>query len=415
MSIMQIMGNEARQAAKQLAIAMTEGKNAALAAIAEILSLKKDDILAANASDIAAAKQAGLKPSFIERLTIGEKTINGMIAGIEELIAAHDPIGRELGGRLMPNGLNIQKLSVPLGVIGIIYESRPNVTVDAACLCLKAGNAVILKGGEEAARSNALLCELMQQALYRVGLPANAVQLFPDSSIEGSKALMQAKDCIDVLIPRGSKRLIKAVVDNAHVPVIETGAGNCHIYIDAAADSEIAVRVADNAKNSRPSVCNATETLLIHSARAGELLPKIKQAMDAYHTELRGCERTRAILGESIKPATDDDYATEYNDYILAVRVVDSLDEAIEHIGRYGTGHSEAIITEDYEAKCRFTSLIDAAAVYVNASTRFTDGGCFGLGAEIGISTQKMHARGPMGLEALTSYKYVVHGDGQIR
>jgi len=412
---MQSIGSAAKAAASQLMTANTVQKDNALKAIAQKLNENRAEILLHNEKDIAAAKAAGLKPSFIERLTLSDARIDSMIKGIEELLFLPDPVGRYIDGTVLDNGLNIQKIAVPFGVIGIIYESRPNVTVDAACLCLKSGNAAILKGGIEAANSNKILTEIMQKALTETGFAAECIQLYPDSSIEGSKALMQAKGYIDVLIPRGGQGLIRAVVDNSTVPVIETGAGNCHVYIDKAAEKKMAVNIIDNAKNSRPSVCNAAETLLIHEAVAEEFLPEIKARMDKFNTEIRGCEKTRAILGEDITPACDEDFATEFNDYILAVKVVASIEEAVEHIRKYTTGHSEAIITEDYEAKLFFTSRIDAAAVYVNASTRFTDGGCFGLGAEIGISTQKMHVRGPMGLQALTAGKYVIFGNGQIR
>ena len=409
------VGKAAKEAASQLALLSSEQKNQALQAIAEQLLQNQAQILAENKKDIENASKNGLKSSFIERLTLTPSRIEDMAKGVKALISLADPIGQIIGGCISDNGLNIQKISVPLGVIGIIYESRPNVTVDAACLCLKAGNTVILKGGIEAENSNRILTSVMQKALLQLNLPSCAVQLYPDSSIEGSNDLMTAKGYIDVLIPRGGKNLIRAIVDNASVPVIETGAGNCHVYIDKSAQIQMAVDIIDNAKNSRPSVCNAAETLLVHRDIAEKVLPLIKTKMDKYHTQLRGCEKTREILGSDVVPATDDDYATEFNDYILAVKVVDSLQQAVEHIKKYTTGHSEAIITEDYDAKTYFTANIDAAAVYVNASTRFTDGGCFGLGAEIGISTQKLHARGPMGLKELTSCKYVIYGNGQIR
>lgn len=412
---MQSIGSAAKAAASQLMTATTAQKDAALKLIAQKLGQSKADILKHNQQDIENAKSAGLKPSFIERLTLTEARIDSMVKSIDELLLLPDPVGKYIDGAILENGLNIQKIAVPFGVIGIIYESRPNVTVDAACLCLKSGNAAILKGGIEAENSNKILTAIMQEALAEAGFAAECIQLYPDSSIEGSKALMQAKGYIDVLIPRGGQGLIRAVVDNSTVPVIETGAGNCHVYIDKAADKEMAINIIDNAKNSRPSVCNAAETLLIHEAVAAEFLPEIKARMANFNTELRGCQKTCEILGDSVRPATDEDFATEFNDYILAVKIVSSIDEAIAHIRQYTTGHSEAIITEDYEAKLHFTSHIDAAAVYVNASTRFTDGGCFGLGAEIGISTQKLHVRGPMGLQALTACKYVIFGNGQIR
>ena len=302
-----------------------------------------------------------------------------------------------------------------MGVIGIIYEARPNVTVDAAALCLKSGNAVILRGGKEAIHSNLCLAKVMRSALEAAGLPADSVQLVEDTTRRSSLELMGLTEYLDVLIPRGGAGLIRAVVENSHVPVIETGAGNCHVYVDAFADLDMAANIIYNAKTSRPSVCNAIETILIHEAVAEEALPKIRDRLQEKQVQLRGCERTRQILGSSVIPATEEDWATEYLDYILAVRVVKSLDEAVEHISRYSSGHSECIVTRDYKNAKEFTARIDSAAVYVNASTRFTDGGEFGLGAEIGISTQKLHARGPMGLNELTSVKFILEGDGQIR
>ena len=317
---------------------------------------------------------------------------------------------------MRPNGLRIEKIRVPLGVVGIIYEARPNVTSDAAALCLKAGNAVILRGGKEAIRSNIAVASALRRGLEVSGLPMDGIQLIEDTSRETANEMMRMHGFIDVLIPRGGAGLIRSVVENATVPVIETGVGNCHVYVDASADGDMAAAITVNAKASRPSVCNAAETLLVHEAAAETLLPKIAAALVKAGVELRGCERTRTILKDrDIRPATEEDWATEYLDYIMAVRVVPSLDAAIEHITRYGTGHSECIVTNDYAAAERFTQMVDAAAVYVNASTRFTDGGEFGMGAEIGISTQKLHARGPMGLQELTTVKYIVRGSGQIR
>ena len=319
-----------------------------------------------------------------------------------------------LSGEVRPNGLQIQKITVPLGVIGIIYEARPNVTSDAAGLCLKAGNAVILRGGKEAFRSNLAVAQVLRDALEESGLPADCVQLVEDTSRQSAQELMGLTGYLDVLIPRGGAGLIRSVKENSRVPVIETGVGNCHAYVDAAADLDMAADIVYNAKCSRPSVCNAIETLLVHEKIAGEALPRIKSSLDDKQVELRGCEKTRAIL-PGTAAATEEDWATEYNDYILAVKVVGSLEEALGHIAKYSSGHSEVIVTEDYSAAQRFLEEVDSAAVYVNASTRFTDGGEFGLGAEIGISTQKLHARGPMGLEQLTSTKFLVRGRGQIR
>ncbi|HHY52634.1 MAG TPA: glutamate-5-semialdehyde dehydrogenase, partial [Clostridiales bacterium] len=332
-----------------------------------------------------------------------------------ELVSLPDPVGLVLEGSRRPNGISITKITVPLGVVGIIFESRPNVTVDCAALCLKSGNACILRGGKEAIHSNLALTQVMQQALAGTAVPADAVLLVEDTSRETATALMKLNQYVDVLIPRGGAGLIQAVVQNATVPVIETGVGNCHAFVDQSADLEMAVRIVENGKTQRPSVCNALETLLVHQDIAGAFLPLVKQRLDQHNVELRGCPKTREILGDCVVPATEEDYYTEFLDYILAVKVVADMDEAIAHIARYSSHHSEVIITNNLENSRKFTSMVDSAAVYVNASTRFTDGGQFGLGAEIGISTQKLHARGPMGLRELVSYKYVIHGDGQIR
>ncbi|MEG1777391.1 MAG: glutamate-5-semialdehyde dehydrogenase, partial [Angelakisella sp.] len=390
-------------------------KNSALAAIADALILHSGEILAANEADLAQAEQNGIKPVMIDRLRLTAERICGIANGVREVIALPDPVGERVGGRVLPNGLAMTQVRVPLGVVGIIFESRPNVTVDAAVLCLKAGNACILRGGKEALGTNKAIASVLSAAIESVGLPRGSVQLVENSSRECAAEMMRLNGFLDVLIPRGGAGLIRSVVENATVPVIETGVGNCHIYIDNPCNAAMAVEILTNAKCSRPSVCNAAETLLLHRAEAEDILPRCKAALDAYHVELRGCRRTREILGDSVKPATEEDYATEFNDYILAVRVVDSLDEATEHIAHYGTGHSEAIVTESYESSRRFVNAVDAAAVYVNASTRFTDGNELGLGAEIGISTQKLHARGPMGLASLTTTKYIILGNGQIR
>ena len=350
-----------------------------------------------------------------DRLKLDESRISGMVKSIEELIALNDPVGQVTDGFVRPNGLRITKTRVPLGVIGIIFESRPNVTVDAAALCLKAGNAVILKGGKEAINSNICLGKIMRQALESVGLPADIIQVVENTSRETTNELMKLNGYIDVLIPRGSARLIQAVVNTATVPVIETGAGNCHVYVDSSADIEMAADITDNAKTQRPSVCNAIESLLVHKDVAEKFLPVIAERFKSHNVKIYGCDRTIAILGDSVEKATETEYATEFNDYMIAVKVVDSIDEAIAHIRKYSTRHSECIVTKSLDAARKFQKEVDAAAVYVNASTRFTDGGEFGLGAEIGISTQKLHARGPMGLMELTTVKYLIDGNGQIR
>ena len=415
LEMIQQMGERAREAASALALAGAEEKSGALAAIAAALGQNTGEILAANRADLDAARADGMAPAMLDRLALDEKRVQSIAAGVEEIIALPDPVGRTDAGWTRPNGLSITRVRVPLGVVGIIYEARPNVTADAAALCLKSGNACILRGGKEAVKTNIAMAGVMRQALEKAGLPADAVQLVEDTSRETSRQMMGANGLIDVLIPRGGAGLIRAVVENATVPVIQTGVGNCHVYVDSPCDLEMAVNIIQNAKCSRPSVCNAAETLLVHREMADRFLPMAKAALDRYQVQLRGCPITREILGDTVVPATGEDYATEYNDYILAVRVVGSLEEAVAHIRRYSTGHSEAIVTSDYQHSQQFTRQVDAAAVYVNASTRFTDGGQFGLGAEIGISTQKLHARGPMGLEALTTTKYIVLGSGQVR
>ena len=403
---------EVRADLGSLASANTAEKNAAILRIASALRREKDAILKANAEDIAASDANGVPRTMIDRLTLTESRIDAIAASLVEIAALPDPCG--IGTvTTRPNGLRITKMSVPLGVIGMIYEARPNVTVDAAALCLKSGNGVILKGGKEALATNRELVRVMKSALSESAVSPKVIALIDSADRAATTALMNARGLIDVLIPRGGKGLIRAVVEGASVPVIETGAGNCHLYIDRAADMSKALAVAINAKMSRPSVCNAVETILVHSAVAEKFLPELAAATEG-RLEIRGCERTVSLVAGAIE-ATEEDYATEYNDYIASVKVVDSLDEAITHIRRYTTGHSEAIITEDLSAAREFTARIDAAAVYVNASTRFTDGGEFGFGAEIGISTQKLHARGPMGLAELTTVKYIVEGDGQVR
>lgn len=405
---------KAKAASRQLAVA-GEKKNDALRAIAKALIENQDAIIAANKVDLDNGEKNGLSAALIDRLRLDEGRIKGVADGVLEVAALQDPIGTVISGSTRPNGMEITKIRVPLGVIGIIFESRPNVTVDAAVLCLKSGNAVILRGGKEAINSNKCLAKIMQDAIESAGLDRNSVQLIEDTTRQSSVELMELTEYLDVLIPRGGKGLIRAVVENAKVPVIETGAGNCHVYVDESADINMAADIIYNAKTSRPSVCNAIETILVHENIAEKALPVIKARLDEKNVELRGCEKTAAILGDCVVPAEESDWETEYGDYILAVKVVSSLDEAIEHIAKYSTGHSECIVTNDYKNAKKFTASVDSAAVYVNVSTRFTDGGMFGLGAEIGISTQKLHARGPMGLNELTSMKFIIEGDGQVR
>lgn len=413
MTRLEEMGAAAKQAARVLAVAGNQKDNA-LDAIAAALETHTEEILAANREDLAAAEANGMSRSLLDRLALNEKRVQGMADGVRQVKAQPDPIGQVLEGGVRPNGLRIEKVAVPLGVIGIIYEARPNVTADAAALCLKAGNAVILRGGKEAFRSNQAIAEVMQDAVESAGLPRDSIQLVQDTSRASSVEMMGLTGYLDVLIPRGGAGLIRAVVENSHVPVIETGVGNCHVYVDAAADVQMAVDIIFNAKTSRPSVCNAIETVLVHKDAAQQVLPAMKAKLDEKQVEIRGCEKTREILPGCV-PACEEDCATEFLDYTLAVKVVDSLEDAMAHIARYSSGHSECIVTEDYRSAERFLSEVDAAAVYVNASTRFTDGGEFGLGAEIGISTQKLHARGPMGIRQLTSQKFVIRGSGQIR
>lgn len=352
---------------------------------------------------------------MIDRLLLNPQRIVAIAASVRTLIDMDDIVGSVEHGTIRPNGLQILKTRVPLGVIGIIFESRPNVTVDAATLCLKAGNAVILRGGKEALCSNAHLVTVMREAVESAGLPADVVQFVDDTSHETAEKMMRMNQYLDVLIPRGGAGLIRAVVEHASVPVIQTGTGNCHVYVDDSADLEMAVNIVDNGKTQRPSVCNAVESLLVHKDIAQEALPLIKARLDQHKVVMHGCQTTRSILGPDVQPATEEDYAKEYLSYDISVKVVDSIDEAIAHISRYGTKHSEAIVTRSLEHARKFQTQVDAAAVYVNASTRFTDGGEFGMGAEIGISTQKLHARGPMGLHELTTVKYLINGEGQIR
>ena len=415
MSYTEELGRKAKAAETAAAAASTMQKNSALAAISKALIANKELIISENAKDLAAAKENGMSEAMQDRLKLDEKRIEGMAKGVDEIIALGDPIGQVIDGFNRPNGLQILKTRAPLGVIGIIFESRPNVTVDAAALCLKAGNAVILKGGKEAINSNICLGNIMRAALESEGLPADIIQVVESTSRETTNELMKLNGYIDLLIPRGSARLIQAVVNTATVPVIETGAGNCHVYVDDSADIEMAADITDNAKTQRPSVCNAIESLLVHKDIAQEFLPVIAKRFKAHNVKIYGCDRTIAILGDTVEKATDDEYATEFNDYIIAVKVVDSIEDAIAHIRKFSTGHSECIVTKSIDSAAKFQKEVDAAAVYVNASTRFTDGGEFGFGAEIGISTQKLHARGPMGLTELTTVKYLINGNGQIR
>lgn len=414
MTILEEMGKKAKEAARTLAV-MGEEKNDALKLIAEALIENTEAILAANKIDVDNGRSNGLSEAIIDRLSLSKARIEGMAQGVLDVAALPDPVGAVLSGSKRPNGLNITKVRVPIGVIGIIFEARPNVTSDAASLCLKSGNAVILRGGKEAINSNKCIADIMRSALEKSALDKNCIQLIEDTSRQSSVELMGLVDYLDLLIPRGGAGLIKAVVENAKVPVIETGVGNCHVFVDESADIDMAANIIYNAKTSRPSVCNAIETILVHKNIAEKALPVIKARLDEKNVELRGCERTKEILGEGIILADESDWATEYLDYILAVKVVDSIDDAIAHISKYSSGHSECIVTENYKNANRFKSEVDAAAVYVNASTRFTDGGMFGLGAEIGISTQKIHARGPMGLNELTSMKFIIEGEGQVR
>lgn len=404
----------ARDAAQTLATAGAEAKNAALHAMAAALGDNAEAILAANAQDLTAARERGMKEALLERLTLTPKRIAQMQEGLRQVAALPDPVGDVIGGGRRPNGLQITKTRVPLGVVGIIFESRPNVTVDAAALCLKSGNAALLRGGSEAIHSNVALARTLQDAAEGAGLPRASVQLIESTDRAAARRLMTLNGWVDCLIPRGGAGLIKTVVENATVPVIETGTGNCHVYVDKDADFDMAARIVLNAKVQRPSVCNSAETLLVHEKIAATFLPLLGRQLAEKGVELRADASTVALL-PGAHEATEQDWYEEYNALILAVRVVPDLESAVAHITQYGSKHSECIVTDDYRAAQAFTDKVDCAAVYVNASTRFTDGFEFGFGAEIGISNQKLHARGPMGLEELTTYKYIVRGDGQIR
>lgn len=415
MTDMEKLGAAAKAAERALATVGTEKKDEALEAIRLALLENREKILEANSRDMENAEKTNLKQAFRDRLLLTSARIDDIAKGVSEVRALSDPIGEVISMSTRPNGLTIGKKRVPLGVIGIIYEARPNVTVDAVVLCLKSGNACILRGGKEAINSNMTLVDIMRKALSDSGLPEDCICLVRDTSRESAKELMELRGYLDVLIPRGGAGLINTVVENAKVPIIETGKGNCHVYVDEDADLEMAASIVENAKCSRPSVCNAIETLLVAETVAEEFLPLVLPRLKKYGVELRCDEKALKILGDAAVPASQEDWGTEYDDYILAVKLVGDIDEAMEHIARYGTGHSEAIVTESYAKSQRFLNEVDAAAVYVNASTRFTDGGEFGLGAEIGISTQKIHARGPMGLRELTSTKHVIYGSGQVR
>lgn len=411
---MREMGIRAKHAAGVLATLTTEEKNAGLLAIAHALRQRQTEILTANAQDLEAGKANGMSPALLDRLALNGDRIEAMAQGCQDMADLPDPCGRVLESQTRPNGLYMEKVSVPIGVIGIVYEARPNVTVDGAALCLKSGNAVILRGGKEAIHSNRMLAQVMRDALFDAGIVQDAVALVQDTSRASATEMMHMKGYIDCLIPRGGKGLIAAVCENATVPVIETGSGNCHIYVDASADVDMAADIIFNAKTQRIGVCNACESLVIHEDIIDHALPAIKLRLDEKNVEMRGDARAMQAC-DGLVPATEEDFYTEYLDYIISVKTVKSVDEAIDFINVHSTGHSEAIITRDEQNARRFLQRVDSAAVYVNASTRFTDGAEFGLGAEIGISTQKLHARGPMGLRALTTTKYLIFGNGQVR
>lgn len=415
MTYIETLGAKAKAAEHAAASASAKLKNEALKSIADALIQNTGLIIEKNKLDLENAVKNGMSVSMQDRLMLNEKRISDIASSVLKLIEAEDLIGSVDYGVIRPNGLKICKTRVPLGVIGIIFESRPNVTVDAATLCLKAGNTVILKGGKEAINSNKCLADVMRAAVEKAGLPADVIQLVEDTSREAAAELMKLNKYLDVLIPRGGAGLINAVVNQATVPVIETGTGNCHVYVDESADIQMAADIVNNGKTQRPSVCNAVESLLVHKNIAEAALPVIKSKLDEHNVEIRGCQKTADILGDCVTLASDDDYATEFLDFIISVKVVDSIEEAIEHIQKYSTRHSECIVTKSLENAEKFQREVDAATVYVNASTRFTDGGEFGFGAEIGISTQKLHARGPMGLRELTTVKYLINGNGQIR
>lgn len=408
------MGKRAKEASYFLGSMETDLKNQGLLAAAEEILKHREDILKANAEDVVLAKEKGMSPALVDRLQLTDKRIDDIVEGIRQVAGLEDPIGEVLSMKRRPNGLLIGQKRVPMGVIGMIYEARPNVTADAFALCFKTSNAVILRGGSDAAQSNQAIVTAIRAGLSSLNIPEDAVQLLEDSSRETAREFMRMKDYLDLLIPRGGAGLIRTVVENSTVPVIETGTGNCHVYVDETADLSMALDIIFNAKTQRIGVCNACESTLVHRKVAEVFLPMMKKRLDEKQVEIRADEDSRKIVPE-FTPATEEDWGTEYLDYILSCKLVDSVDEAIAHINRYSTGHSEAIVTSSYENAQKFLDRVDSAAVYVNASTRFTDGFEFGFGAEIGISTQKLHARGPMGLLALTSTKYIIYGNGQIR
>lgn len=412
--LVQAKAQAAKQAAAKLAVTSTAVKNAALLAMAAALEAQQSEILAANELDMTAAAAKGMKSSMLDRLKLTAERISGMADGLRQVAGLADPVGNVIDGKTLPNGLHITKIRVPLGVIGIIYEARPNVTADAAGLCLKSGNAVILKGGSEAMESNKTVAAILAQAAEGAGIPAGSIQFIDTSDRQAVQDLIHMNGLVDVVIPRGGAGLIQAVVRNASVPVIETGAGVCHTYVDKDANVEMAMKIAFNAKVQRPSVCNAMETLLVHKDIADKFLPMMLMMYNSSAVEIRGDKAVQEYSGQ-VHPATEEDWSTEYGDLRLSVKIVDSIEEAMAHIAQYGTGHSECIVTDNYQAAQLFQYTVDAAAVYVNASTRFTDGNEFGFGAEIGISTQKLHARGPMALPELTSTKYLINGNGQVR
>jgi glutamate-5-semialdehyde dehydrogenase len=414
MTYMDQLGQNAIKAKEILSVLSTDKKNAALKQMASDLLENVERILAANMTDVENARQKGIKETLVDRLSLSKKRMEAMAQGILDCASFPDPIGEVLEEKTLENGLKLKKVRVPMGVIGIIYESRPNVTTDAAALCFKAGSATILKGGSDAINTNKAIMETIKRSLIKSNLPEGCIQLVEDTGRETVLQMMKANEYIDLLIPRGGAELIASVVKNATVPVIETGTGNCHVYIDSRYNEKYAKDITVNAKCSRPGVCNAIETLLVHKDVYKKVLPVIWEGLKEYNVLIKGDERTREILHSAV-PASEEDWATEYLDFILAIKVVDSIDEAIRHINKYGTKHSECIVTDIEGNKDRFRNEIDAACVYVNASTRFTDGGVFGSGAEIGISTQKLHARGPMGAREITTYKYIIDGEGQIR
>lgn len=412
--LVQAKAQAAKQAAAKLAVTSTAVKNAALLAMAAALEAQQSEILAANERDMTAAAAKGMKSSMLDRLKLTAERISGMADGLRQVAGLADPVGNVIDGKTLPNGLHITKIRVPLGVIGIIYEARPNVTADAAGLCLKSGNAVILKGGSEAMESNKTVAAILAQAAEGAGIPAGSIQFIDTSDRQAVQDLIHMNGLVDVVIPRGGAGLIQAVVRNASVPVIETGAGVCHTYVDKDANVEMAMKIAFNAKVQRPSVCNAMETLLVHKDIADKFLPMMLMMYNSSAVEIRGDEAVQEYSSQ-VHPVTEEDWSTEYGDLRLSVKIVNSIEEAMAHIAKYGTGHSECIVTNNYQAAQLFQYTVDAAAVYVNASTRFTDGNEFGFGAEIGISTQKLHARGPMALPELTSTKYLINGNGQVR